>query len=112
MKSGQLKEVYGKSQSVVNQLMREKGLCVKEDNVVRQQMEESQKKRDLLQEKGSELEDRLRGEIAQKEKFIGKKVALEENILKMEEEYQKVCGQLTKAEAWKKETAKTAEKLE
>jgi len=36
-----LKEVYGKSESVVVEMGREKGLCLKEDAVVRQQLEES-----------------------------------------------------------------------
>ena len=66
----------------------------------------------MLQEKGSELEDKLRGETSQTEQLVGKKVALEESILSLEQEYQKVCGQLAKAESWKKETNKASEKLQ
>jgi chromosome segregation ATPase len=86
-------------------------LSEKEDAMVKQQFDATEARRVELQEKGSKMEEQLRGETAEKDVLVGRKVALEEDILQLEKEYHRISAEIDKTEDWKQEVKKAEQGL-
>lgn len=67
------------------------------------QTQDVDRRRMDLQDRGSQLEEQLRGQIAEKDDLVRRKEHLEEDILELDIAYQKAYGQMGKSADWKLE---------